>query len=166
MTGADFGRELSLPDVDGRLRTLADFSGKVTVLFFGYTQCPDVCPTTMADLAQIKRALGSDGERLQAVFVTVDPERDRPEALKQYVAGFDPAFVALRGTPEQTAAAAKAFKVFFSKVPAKDGGAGYTLDHTAGAYVIDAQGRLRLFERYGTPVDQLRADIKRLIDGA
>jgi len=166
VTGADYGRDLSLPDADGRVRTLADFAGKVTVVFFGYLQCPDVCPTTMAELAQLKRSLGADGERLQAVFVTVDPERDQADALKQYVAGFDPAFVALRGTPEQTLATAKSFKVFYSKVPARGGGAGYTVDHTAGAYVFDARGRLRLFERYGTPPDALRADVRRLLDGA
>ena len=165
VTGADYGRDLSLPDADGRTRTLADFAGKVAVVFFGYTHCPDVCPTTMAELAQLKRSLGADGERLQAVFVTVDPERDQAGALKQYVAGFDPAFVALRGTPEQTLATAKSFKVFYSKVPAK-GGAGYTVDHTAGTYVFDARGRLRLFERYGTPPEALRADIRRLLDGA
>ena len=166
ITGADYGRDLSLPDADGRLRTLADFAGKVTVVFFGYTQCPDVCPTTMAELAQLKRSLGADGERLQAVFVSVDPERDRPEVLKSYLAAFDPSFVALRGSPEQTAAAAKSFKVFYAKVPAKGGGAGYTVDHTAGSYVIDARGRLRLFERYGTRPEALRDDLKRLLDGA
>ena len=166
ITGADYGRELSLPDVDGRTHTLASFAGKVTVFFFGYTQCPDVCPTTLAELAQIKRALGADGARLQAVFITVDPERDQPAALKQYVAAFDPAFVALRGTPEQTAAAARSFKVFFKKVAAKGDAGAYTIDHTAGAYVIDAQGRLRLFERYGTPPEALHADLKRLLDGA
>lgn len=166
ITGADYGRDLSLPDADGRTRTLADFAGKVTVVFFGYTQCPDVCPTTMAELAQLKRSLGPEGDKLQAVFVTVDPERDRPELLKAYVSGFDPAFVALRGTAEQTAVTAKSFKVFYAKVPAKDGGSGYTMDHTAGSYVFDARGRLRLFERYGTKPEDLRADLKRLLDGA
>jgi protein SCO1/2 len=166
VTGADYGRELSLPDVDGRTRTLADFAGKVTVVFFGYTQCPDVCPTTMAELAQIKRSFEADGTRLQAVFVTVDPERDTPAVLKRYVGGFDPAFVALRGSPEQTVAAAKSFRVYYSKAPGKGGTGSYTIDHTAGAYVIDARGRLRLFERYGTPADAMRADLKRLLDGA
>ena len=167
VTGADFGKSLSLPDIDGRPRTLADFAGKVAVVFFGYTHCPDVCPTTMAELAAIKQSLGADGARLLAVFVTLDPERDTPEVLKPYVAGFDPAFVALRGTPEQTAAAAKSFRVFFAKMPAKGGDArSYTVDHTAGSYVFDAQGRLRLFERYGTPAEALKEDLKRLLDGA
>ena len=163
VTGAEYGRALALTDVEGRRRTLADFKGKVAVVFFGYTQCPDVCPTTMAELAQIRRDLGPDGSRLQGIFITVDPERDTPEALKAYMAGFDPSFVALRGTPDETAAAAKDFKVFFAKVPSKAPGGGYTVDHTAGSFVIDAQGRLRLFERYGTPPQALAADLKRLL---
>jgi len=162
ITGADYGRELALPDAEGRPRTLADFRSKVSVVFFGYTQCPDVCPTTMAELAQIKRAMGADGDRVQGVFVTIDPERDTPDVLKAYAANFDPTFVALRGTPEQTAAAAREFKVFFAKVPGKTP-ASYTMDHTAGSYVIDTQGRLRLFERYGTPADALAADLKQLL---
>ena len=167
VTGADFGKSLSLPDVDGRPRTLADFAGKVSVVFFGYTHCPDVCPTTMAELAAIKQSLGADGARLQGVFVTLDPERDTADALKRYVASFDPGFIALRGTPEQTAAAAKSFKVFFAKVPAKGGDAqSYSVDHTAGSYVFDARGRLRLFERYGTPAEALKADLKRVLEGA
>ena len=119
ITGAEYARTLALPDVNGRPRTLADFKGKVTVVFFGYTQCPDVCPTTMAELAQVKKSLGAEGDKLQGVFVTIDPERDTPEILKSYMASFDPSFVALRGTPEQTQAAAKEFKVFFAKVPGK-----------------------------------------------
>jgi protein SCO1/2 len=165
ITGADYGRELALPDADGRARTLADFKGKVTVVFFGYTQCPDVCPTTMAELARIKQALGADGERVQGVFVTVDPERDTPEVLKAYVTNFDPSFVALRGSPEQTAAAAREFKVFYAKAPGKTPGS-YTVDHTAGSYVFDPKGKLRLFERYGTPGDALAADLGQLLKGA
>ena len=165
ITGADYGHDFALPDVDGKPRTLADFAGKVAVVFFGYTHCPDVCPTTMADLAAIKQAFGADGARLQAVFVTIDPDRDTAADLKRYVASFDPAFVALRGTPEQTLATAKAFRVFYAKVPVK-GGEGYTVDHTAATYVFDARGRLRLFERYGTPAEALKADLKRLLDGA
>lgn len=163
ITGAEYGRQLALPDQDGKPRTLADFKGKVTVVFFGYTQCPDVCPTTMAELAQVKKALGADGERIQGVFVTVDPERDTPQLLKAYVQGFDPSFVALRGTPEQTQAAAKEFKVFYAKVPGKTEGA-YTMDHTAGSYVFDAHGRLRLFVRYGGPTEALAADLKTLLN--
>ena len=162
ITGADFGRNLSLPDLTGRVRTLDDFKGKVTVLFFGYTQCPDVCPTTMAELAEVKKSLGADGEQLQGVFITVDPERDTPEVLKNYVASFDPGFVALRGTPEQTAAAAKEFKVFYAKVPGKAPGS-YTMDHTAASYVLDREGKLRLFVRYGSGAPALAADLKALL---
>jgi protein SCO1/2 len=162
ITGAEYGRKLDLADAEGKPRTLADFKGKVSVVFFGYTQCPDVCPTTMAELAAIKRAMGQDGERVQGIFVTVDPERDTPEVLKAYLAAFDPSFVALRGTPEQTAEAAREFKVFFAKVPGKTD-ASYTVDHTAGSYVIDTQGQLRLFERYGAPAQELQADLERLV---
>ncbi len=162
ITGADYGRKLELTDAEGKPRSLADFKGKVSVVFFGYTQCPDVCPTTMAELAAIKRAMGKDGDRVQGIFVTVDPERDTPEVLKAYLAAFDPSFVALRGTPEQTADAAREFKVFFAKVPGKTPES-YTVDHTAGSYVIDAQGQLRLFERYGAPAQELQADLQKLL---
>ena len=162
ITGATYARMLALPDTRGQPRTLADFSGKVTVVFFGYTQCPDVCPTTMVELAQVKKALGADGARLQVVFVTIDPERDTPEILQSYMASFDPAFVALRGTLEQTQAAAKEFKVFFAKVPGKSPGS-YTMDHTAGAFILDAKGRPRLFERYGGGAEPLTADVKALL---
>jgi protein SCO1/2 len=165
ITGAEYGRSLALTDQNGKPRTLADFKGKVTVVFFGYTQCPDVCPTTMAELAQVKKALGADGERIQGVFVTVDPDRDTPEVLKAYVASFDPSFVALRGTAEQTTAAAKEFKVFFAKVPGRVEGA-YTVDHTAGSYILDAEGKLRLFVRYGTGAPALTADLKALLGTA
>lgn len=162
ITGADYGRALSLPDQNGKVRTLADFKGKVTVVFFGFTQCPDVCPTTMAELAQIKQSLGADGERLQGVFITVDPERDTPEILGPYVSSFDPSFVALRGTLDQTTAVAKDFKVFFKKVDGKTPGS-YTMDHTAGSYVFDTQGRLRLFTRYGGGTEALASDLKQLL---
>ncbi len=162
ITGAEYARQLSLQDPDGKTRTLADFKGKVTVVFFGYTQCPDVCPTTMAELAQVKKTLGADGERVQGVFVTIDPERDTPELLKAYMGSFDPSFVALRGTPDQTAATAKEFKVFYAKVPGKTEGS-YTMDHTAGSYVFDTSGKLRLFVRYGSGADALAADLKALL---
>ena len=163
ITGAEYARALVLPDSNGQPRTLADFKGKVTVVFFGYTQCPDACPTTMAELAQVKKLLGKDGDRLQGVFVTVDPERDTPQVLKSYMASFDPSFVALRGTPEQTAATAKEFKVFYAKSPGKTADS-YSVDHSAGSYVFDTQGRIRLFERYGSGADALTADIKALLD--
>jgi protein SCO1/2 len=162
ITGATFARSLELPDADGRPRSLADWKGKVTVVFFGYTQCPDVCPTTMAELAQIRKLLGADGDKLQTVFVTVDPERDTPEILKAYVANFGPNVVALRGTPEQTAAAAKEFKIFFAKVPGKSPGS-YTMDHSAASFVFDAAGRVRLFVPYGSDPKNLAADIKQLV---
>ena len=162
ITGAEYARTLSLQDPDGKRRTLADFKGKVTVVFFGYTQCPDVCPTTMAELAQVKKSLGADGERIQGVFVTVDPERDTPELLKAYMASFDPSFVALRGTPDQTAAMAKEFKVFYAKVPGKAEGT-YTMDHTAGSYVFDAAGKVRLFVRYGSGAEALATDLRALL---
>ena len=165
ITGADFGRHLELPDQNGRVRTLDDFKGKVTLLFFGYTQCPDVCPTTLAELARIKKELGAEGDRIQGVFVTVDPERDTPAVLKAYVSSFDPTFVALRGSPEQTAAAAKEFKVFYARVDGKTPGS-YTMDHTAASYVLDPQGRLRLFVRYGSPPQDLAADLKALLAAA
>jgi protein SCO1/2 len=163
ITGAEYARELSLPDADGKMRTLADFKGKITLVFFGYTQCPDVCPTTLAELAAVKRDLGKDGDRVQGVFVSVDPQRDTAEILKAYMASFDPGFVALRGTPEQIQATARDFKVFYAQVPGKTEGS-YTVDHTAGTYVFDASGKVRLFVRYGSGAEALRHDLKLLLD--
>ena len=162
ITGASYARTLSLPDQNGQPRSLADFKGKVLVVFFGYTQCPDVCPTTMVELAQVKKALGKDGDRVQGLFVSIDPERDTPAVLKAYMASFDPSFVALRGSVEQAQAAAKEFKVFFAKVPGKTEGS-YTMDHTAGSYVFDPTGKVRLFVRYGAGADALATDIKALL---
>lgn len=162
ITGAEYARELSLTDADGKARTLADFKGKVTLVFFGFTQCPDVCPTTLAELAAVKRDLGKDGERVQGVFVSVDPQRDTPAILKAYMAAFDPSFVALRGTPEQTQTAARNFKVFYAQVPGRTEGS-YSVDHTAGTFVFDAQGRVRLFVRYGSGAEALRHDLKLLL---
>ena len=162
ITGAEYARELSLTDAEGQPRKLTDFKGKVTVVFFGFTQCPDVCPSTMAELAAVKKMLGVDGARVQGVFVTLDPERDTAQILKAYVGAFDPGFVALRGTPEQTKAVAKEFKVFFAKVPGRAEGS-YSLDHTAGSYVFDASGRVRLFTRYGTGAEALAHDLKLLL---
>ena len=162
ITGADYARTLSLTDQNGQPRTLAEFKGKVTVVFFGFTQCPDVCPTTMAELAQVKASLGQDGDRVQGVFVTVDPERDTAAVLKTYMGGFDPSFVALRGSLEDIAATAKEFKVFYAKVPGKTEGS-YSVDHTAGSYVFDAQGKVRLFVRYGGGAEALAVDLKTLL---
>jgi protein SCO1/2 len=162
VTGAEYARGFSLPDADGTLRTLADFKGKVVVVFFGYTQCPDVCPTTMTELAEVKRSLGADGARVVGVFISVDPERDTGELLKAYMANFGADFVGLRGTPEQVAQAAKEFKVFYAKVPGKTE-TSYTIDHTAGSYVFDVQGRIRLFTRYGSGAKALADDLKLLL---
>lgn len=162
ITGAEYARSLSLHDADGRPRTLGDFRGKVTLVFFGYTQCPDVCPTTLAEMATIKRDLGADGSRIQGVFVTLDPQRDTPQVLKAYVANFDPDFVALTGTPDDIQRTAKEFKVFYAQVPGRSEGS-YTIDHTAGTYVFDAQGRVRLFVRYGAGPDALKHDLKLLL---
>lgn len=162
ITGADYAQELSLPDAAGQRRTLADFKGKVCVIFFGYTQCPDVCPTTLAEVAQARKLLGAEGARVQGIFVSLDPERDTPAVLEAYVANFGPDFVGLRGSAEETAAAARHFKIFFSKVPGKTEQT-YTIDHSAGSYVLDAQGRVRLFMRYGIGAEKLAADLKILL---
>ena len=161
ITGADYGKDFTLVDHAGRTRTLADFRGKAVVMFFGYTHCPDVCPTTLADLKIAKEQLGRDGVRLQVVFVTVDPERDTQELLANYVPAFDPSFLGLYGDLAGTARVAKEFKVFYQKVPGKTPG-NYTVDHTAGSYVFDPQGRLRLFVRQGN-VPNLVADLKTLL---
>ena len=165
ITGAEYARDFQLTDANGQVRSLKDFQGKAVVVFFGFTQCPDVCPTTLTEIAQAKKLLGSDGERVQGVFVTVDPERDTPEVLKSYVANFGPDFVALRGTPEQTAAIAKDFKVYYKKVDGKTPGS-YTMDHSAASFVYDPQGRLRLYTRYGTGPQALADDLKLLLQAS
>ena len=162
ITGAEYARDFSLESAAGGPRKLADYRGKVVVIFFGFTQCPDVCPTTLSDLAEVKKRLGADAERLQVIFVTIDPERDTPAVLAQYVPSFDPSFVALHGTPEQIAATAKEFKIFYQKVPGKTA-TSYTMDHTAGSYVIDRDGRVRLFIRQGASVDDIVSDLRKLL---
>ncbi len=162
VTGADYGKGFELNDHNGQLRHLSDFAGKVVVMFFGYTQCPDVCPATMIELAQVKKLLGKDGERLQALFVTLDPERDTPELLKAYMVNFDPMFLALRPTPEQLPALAKDFKIYYKKVAGKSADS-YTMDHSAGSYIFDPKGQLRLFTRYGSGAPVLAADIAQLL---
>lgn len=162
LTGADYGKDFQLTDHNGQVRSLKDFRGKLVMLFFGYTQCPDVCPTTMAELAEAKKLLGPDGAKVQGLFVTVDPERDTPEVLKAYMANFDPSFLALRGTPEQLAAVAKEYKVYYKKVEGKTPGS-YTMDHSAGSYVYDTQGRLRLYTRYGSGAEALASDLRLLL---
>ena len=165
ITGADYAKGFSLTDHNGQTRTLQDFQGKIVMMFFGYTQCPDVCPTSMVEMAQIKQLLGKDADRIQCLFVTIDPERDKPEMLKEYMAAFDPTFLALVPTPEQLAVLAKDYKVYYKKV---DGPTptSYTMDHTAGSYVYDTRGKLRLFTRYGTKPELTAADIKQLLASA
>jgi protein SCO1 len=162
ITGADYAKDFALPDVNGQTKTMADFKGKAVVLFFGFAQCPDVCPTTMAEIASVKKSLGKDGEKVTAVFVTVDPERDTPQVLKAYMESFDPSFTALRGTPEQTAALAKYFKIYYKKVEGKSP-TSYTIDHTAASFVYDPQGKLRLYTRYGMGAQALADDLKILL---
>jgi protein SCO1/2 len=162
ISGADFGKGFELLDASGKPTTLTDFKGKVVVLFFGFTHCPDVCPGTLAELALVKKQLGADGDRMQVVFVTLDPERDRPEILKEYVPAFDPSFVGLYGDPAAIARTAKEFKVFYKKVPGTAPDT-YSLDHTAAAFVFDPQGRLRLFAGYGQGPEALAHDIRLLL---
>lgn len=162
LTGADYAQGFSLTDHNGQLRTLKDFAGKVVVVFFGFTQCPDVCPTSMAELAQVKQQLGPDGDKLQGIFITVDPERDTADMLKAYMGNFDPTFLALRPTLEQLPQVARDFKIYYKKVDGKTPGS-YTMDHSAGSYVFDEKGRIRLYNRYGSGADGLASDIRLLI---
>lgn len=164
ITGAEYARDFALTDANGQRRTLADFRGKVVVLFFGFAQCPDVCPTTMVEMAQVKQQLGKDGERLQVLFVTVDPARDTPEVMRAYMQAFDPGpgFAALIPTPDELAAMARDFKVFYRKV---DGPTptSYTMEHSAASFVYDPQGRLRLYVRYGIGVPAMVSDVRALL---
>lgn len=165
VTGADYAKGFELTDHNGQVRHLTDFAGKVVVLFFGYTQCPDVCPTAMSELAEIKKAMGKDGDRLQGLFVTIDPERDTQDVLKGYMGNFEPSFLALYTKPPQLEALAKDYKVYYKKVPGKTA-TSYTMDHSAGSYVYDTKGQLRLFTRYGTDPKLLQADIQALLKEA
>lgn len=166
ITGADYAKGFKLTDANGQARTLEDFKGKVVVLFFGFAQCPDVCPTTLSELAEVKKMLGADGDKLQGVFVTVDPERDTPEVLKAYTAAFDPSFVALYAdSPEKLTETTKDFKIYFKKVDGKTPGS-YTIDHTAASYIYDPSGRLRLYSRYGSGAKALANDVGLLLKGA
>jgi protein SCO1/2 len=162
ITCAEYARDFRLADFNGQTRSIADFRGKAVVVFFGFTQCPDVCPTAMSDLAQARQLLGKDGERVQGIFITLDPARDTAEVLKAYVTNFAPDFLALRGDDAQTAATAKAFKVFYKKVEGKTP-TSYTLDHSAGSFIFDPQGRIRLYTRHGTGPQALADDLKILL---
>ena len=163
ITGADYAGDFALTDHNGQPRSLKDFAGKVVVLFFGYTQCPDVCPTSMAELAEVKKLLGKDGDRLQGLFVTVDPERDTPAVLKAYMEAFDPTFLALYTTPEKLATLAKDFKLYYKKVAGQTP-TSYSVDHSAANYVYDTRGKLRLYSRYGSGAQPLMADIRLLLE--
>jgi protein SCO1/2 len=165
VTGAEYAKNFELTDHNGQVRHLQDFAGKVVVIFFGYTQCPDVCPTSMSELAEVKKALGKDGDRLQGLFITVDPQRDTPEVLKGYMANFDPTFLALSTTPEKLVELTKEFKIYYKKVDGKTP-TSYTMDHSAGSYVYDTKGQLRLFTRYGSGPKGLTDDIRILLKQA
>ena len=160
----DYARDIQLPDHNGQQRSLKDFKGKVVVVFFGYTQCPDVCPTNLVNMAEVMRQLGPDAERLQVLFVTIDPERDTQALLADYVPAFDPRFVGLFGDPATTQAVAKDFKIFYQK-QGDVGGKAYTVDHSTGTYVFDPQGRLRLYVRHGEKPEVIVADVKKLLAG-
>jgi protein SCO1/2 len=162
ITGADYGNDFHLTDHTGKARALADFRGKIVILFFGYTHCPDVCPVTMAQLALMMKQLGADAKRVQVLFVTLDPERDSRELLAQYVPAFNPDFLGLYGDMAATQGTAKSFRVFYQKQPGKTADS-YSIDHTAGTFVFDTQGRLRLFVRYGQEGADLLADIRTLL---
>lgn len=162
ITGADYATGFSLTDHNGQSRTLADFGGKVVVIFFGYTQCPDVCPTSMAEMAQAKQLLGPDGDRLQGLFVSVDPERDTPQVMKEYMASFDPSFLALYATQDKLPEVAKSFRIYYKKVDGKTP-TSYTMDHSAGSYVYDTQGRIRLYHRYASGAQALADDVRKLL---
>ncbi len=161
--GAEFGKGFELTDHTGKPRTLADYHGKVVTVFFGYTHCPDVCPTTLTEMAEVMKLLGEKSDRVQVLFVTVDPERDTQELLASYVPAFDSRFVGLFGDPDATARVAKEFRVFFQKVPGSAPGI-YTVDHSAGSFVYDTRGRLRLFVKHGQGAEPLAQDLRRLID--
>lgn len=162
LTGLDYAKDFALTDHNGKARTLADFKGKAVVIFFGYTQCPDVCPTTMVEMANVMKLLGGDADKVQVLFVTLDPERDTQTLLASYVPNFDKRFLGLYGDAAATAKVAKDFKVFYQKVEGKTPGS-YTMDHTAGSYVFDPQGRIRLFLRHDQGAEPVAHDLKMLL---
>lgn len=164
ITGAPYGKGFALTDMHGQPRALADFAGKVVMLYFGFVQCPDVCPTALTRASQVMQQLGPEqAARVQVIFVTVDPERDTPELLRDYMAAFDARFLALYGNAEQTQATAAAFKAYYKKVPT---GSGYTMDHTALSYLFDPTGQLRVALRHEQTADDYAADIRALLGGA
>lgn len=161
--GSDFGKDFTLTDHNGKVRTLADFKGKAVVMFFGYTHCPDVCPTTMVELKSVMEKLGPDADKVQVLFVTLDPQRDTQALLAQYVPAFDPRFLGMRPADEAALQKlAKDFKVFYAKVPGSSPD-NYTMDHSAGSYVFDPKGQLRLFIRHGQGPEPIAHDLKLLV---
>jgi protein SCO1 len=162
VTGASFGRDFELTDPTGRTRTLADYRGKAVAVFFGYTQCPDVCPTTLATLAEAMKKLGDDAARVQVLFITVDPDRDTAPLLASYVPAFDPRFVGLRGDAAATERTAREFKVIYQKVPGKDPQR-YTVDHSAATFLFDPHGRLRVYESNAASADAFAHDLRELL---
>ncbi len=160
LTGADWGRDFSLQDPEGRTRALADFRGEYVLLFFGFTHCPDVCPTGLTRAKEMKRQLGADGAKVQVIFVTVDPERDTAQLMREFATAFDPSFIGLRGDADATKRAAAEFKVFYEKVPT---GSSYTVNHSAMTYVFDSQGRLRLGLKHTQSADEFAADLRQLM---
>ena len=162
ITGVEFGSDFKLTDHNGKVRTLADFKGKLVVMFFGYTHCPDVCPTTMSEMAQTLTLMGKDADKVQVLFVTIDPARDTPDLLRQYVPAFNPGFLGLYGDDATTAKVAKDFRIFYQKHQSKDGKT-YEMDHTAGTYVFDQSGKLRLFMSYGQGATSVAHDLKALL---
>lgn len=162
ITGVDFGKDFQLTDHNGKSRTLADFKGKVVVIFFGYTHCPDVCPTTMSDMVQALNLLGKDAAKVQVLFVTIDPERDTRDLLATYVPAFNPDFLGLYGDEAATAKVAREFKIFYQKHKSANG-QGYEMDHTAGTYVFDPSGKIRLFMSYGQGAESIAHDLRILL---
>ena len=162
ITGINYAQGFSLPDSTGKTRSLAEFKGKAVVVFFGYNHCPDVCPITLAELKEAKRLLGKDGEQVQGIFITLDPKRDTPKVLAEYVPAFDPSFIGLVGSEAQTAQAAKDFRVYYKANPS-DSASQYTVDHTAASFVFDKQGRPRLYVRYNQGADKLAADLRQIL---
>jgi len=165
ITGSDSGRTLQWTGANGQVQQLKDLKGRVALVFFGYSQCPDVCPTSLTELKEIKESLGPEGKKVQVIFITVDPERDTPEVLKAYVANFGDDIISISPEPEQLKAWAKEFNIYYDRVNGPTP-TSYTMEHTAGYYIYDTQARLRLFSRYGTPKDALSADIQTLLKDA
>ena len=165
ITGADYARDFSLPDQTGQVRTLKDFRGRVVAVFFGFTQCPDVCPTTLTEMGRVKQLLGSDGDKLQVIFITVDPQRDTPQVLQAYMRNFDPQHLALVPTEQQLSEIAKEFKIYYKKIEGKTPSA-YVMEHSAVTYVFDSRGRVRLYAGYGLEPEALASDVRKLLKEA